>query len=331
MMRAMAICYVGPAAKPDLSTNYYISPILTPDHILARFPPVSIICGERDPLADDSIIFTGKIREAKLRRQAEARVAQYKQPEGLRMSASSPNRRDPILDENEDDWIETRFVSGWSHGFLQMLQLIPEVEGYINAMGDWISTAFQRNAGSTSPLARKSQTAGPILSSTSSSTTPTRQTQPQSQIGNSKANGKSSRLERTGSDSSGTSEGTVLTFTPRRRGNTLTANAPVDSSSSPIKHRPAATLKDIGRTASNDETTSTVRRGLTLPLQAEEAAARRGSDSKLSGKSAVFMDDRELLKRRREEAVYGMGASLSLPNSSDEDAGEADEEQPDQS
>jgi acetyl esterase/lipase len=56
----MALLYVGPR-NLDLHTDYHISPIFTPAHLLAQFPPVYMSCGERDPFVDDvrrSIFFS---------------------------------------------------------------------------------------------------------------------------------------------------------------------------------------------------------------------------------------------------------------------------------
>ena len=72
-MRAMAILYIGPHLNPDFASDYHISPILTPPQILAKFPPLLLQCGEKDPLVDDTIIFAGRVREAKRQRLEELR------------------------------------------------------------------------------------------------------------------------------------------------------------------------------------------------------------------------------------------------------------------
>jgi len=48
-------------------------------------------------------------------RKAEVIAKQNKFGESLRMS-SSADARDPILDQNEGDWLTMRFIDGWSHG-----------------------------------------------------------------------------------------------------------------------------------------------------------------------------------------------------------------------
>ncbi|KAJ2881549.1 hypothetical protein H4R27_004013 [Coemansia aciculifera] len=65
MMRAMVIMYIGPNGRPNFRTDYYLSPIVAPDHLLERFPPVYFMCGEKDPMVDDTVIFAARIRNAK--------------------------------------------------------------------------------------------------------------------------------------------------------------------------------------------------------------------------------------------------------------------------
>ena len=132
-MRAMCILYLGPKHNPDFSADYYISPLLAPSALLAHFPPVLMICGEKDPFVDDTVIFAGRIREAKRARKADAsRKAAAKGArfgEGLRMSASTSSegkggaggggeklRVDTIVDEEEEDWVQVKIYEGWGHG-----------------------------------------------------------------------------------------------------------------------------------------------------------------------------------------------------------------------
>ncbi|WVW83219.1 hypothetical protein I302_105237 [Kwoniella bestiolae CBS 10118] len=153
MMRAMAILYVGPRRNPDFETNYYISPILSPPHLLAHFPPVYLICGERDPFVDDTVIFAGKIREAKKARRSQAeytaRGRSAKYGEYLQMSTGKTKPPvdelpDPILRESDDDWVQLRIIEGWGHGFMQMSSLMREVDPVLIEMADWIDESFIR-------------------------------------------------------------------------------------------------------------------------------------------------------------------------------------------
>ncbi|EST07034.1 Alpha/beta hydrolase fold-3 [Kalmanozyma brasiliensis GHG001] len=154
MLRAMAILYIGPRRQPDLDHDYFLSPVLAPAHLLAEFPPVLFICGEKDPLCDDTVIMAGRIREAKLAKQADlARrraMASARFGEGLRTTpiASSSAARsnlpiDPIEQESPEDWVQMRIIEGWSHGFLQMSSLMPEAKQVIGFLGTWMSLVFE--------------------------------------------------------------------------------------------------------------------------------------------------------------------------------------------
>lgn len=140
-MRAMAILYIGPTHNPDFATDYRISPILTPSHLLAQFPPLLMQCGEKDPFVDDTVVFAGRVREAKRARKIELDMALSgkgpKVGESLRMSVADVpldgNRRlamrkerDQLARETEDDWAQIVIFSEWSHGYLQMPLIMPE-------------------------------------------------------------------------------------------------------------------------------------------------------------------------------------------------------------
>ncbi|KAI0305440.1 Alpha/Beta hydrolase protein [Multifurca ochricompacta] len=144
MMRAMAILYIGPHLNPDFASDYHISPILTPSHLLANFPPLLLQCGEKDPLVDDTIIFAGRVREAKRQRREELR----KMLAGGRgdMDPSEFQRLEDELDsleaESDDDWLQMQIFSGWSHGYLQMPSLMPEAQVAIDDLASWIEGVF---------------------------------------------------------------------------------------------------------------------------------------------------------------------------------------------
>lgn len=146
----MAILYIGPRRNPDFETDYYISPVLAPAHLLAHFPPVYLICGERDPFVDDTVIFSGRVREAKRKRRAEAEFKLQGQSakfgEGLRMSSApaKPQEPDHILRETDDDWVQMRIIEGWGHGFMQMASLMKEVDSVLTEMADWIDESFEK-------------------------------------------------------------------------------------------------------------------------------------------------------------------------------------------
>lgn len=149
MLRAMAILYIGPKRQPDLDHDYYLSPVVAPAHLLAEFPPVLFICGEKDPICDDTVVMAGKIREAKLAKQADLSrrraVASSRFGEGLRTTPISASNVpvDPIESETPEDWVQMRIIEGWSHGFLQMSSLMPEAKQVIMFLGTWMSLVFE--------------------------------------------------------------------------------------------------------------------------------------------------------------------------------------------
>ncbi|KDQ27709.1 hypothetical protein PLEOSDRAFT_1042144 [Pleurotus ostreatus PC15] len=161
MMRAMAILYIGPYHNPDFATDYHISPILAPSYILAQFPPVLMQCGEKDPFVDDTVIFAGRLREAKRARKAELDLAisgkSARFGESLKMSTaresmdsqqllSLKRERDKLSRETDDDWVELVIFSDWSHGYLQMPTLMGEAKAVIEELADWIDDAFRRHS-----------------------------------------------------------------------------------------------------------------------------------------------------------------------------------------
>lgn len=144
MMRAMAILYIGPHLNPDFASDYHISPILTPPQILAKFPPLLLQCGEKDPLVDDTIIFAGRVREAKRQRLEDVRGALAKGRSD--MDSTELQKLEDELEsldvESDDDWLQMQIFSGWSHGYLQMPSLMPEAQVAIDDLATWIEGVF---------------------------------------------------------------------------------------------------------------------------------------------------------------------------------------------
>jgi hypothetical protein len=146
-MRAMAILYIGPHRNPDFATDYHLSPLLAPSHVLAQFPPILMQCGEKDPLVDDTVIFAGRVREAKRARKVELDLAisgkSARFGESLRMSDSSTQapidlaalkrERDKLSRQTEEDWVQLVIWSDWSHGYLQMAALMSEAKVVSNS------------------------------------------------------------------------------------------------------------------------------------------------------------------------------------------------------
>jgi hypothetical protein len=143
-MRAMAILYIGPHLNPDFASDYHISPILTPPQLLAKFPPLLLQCGEKDPFVDDTIIFAGRIREAKRQRREEIRK-ELAMRHGNMDDAEFQRLEDELTHlevESDEDWLQLQIFSGWSHGYLQMPALMPEAQIAIDDIATWIEGVF---------------------------------------------------------------------------------------------------------------------------------------------------------------------------------------------
>ncbi|KAF2190719.1 alpha/beta-hydrolase [Zopfia rhizophila CBS 207.26] len=128
MMRAMIILYIGPHNRPDFSTDFLLSPLLAPDSLLAKFPRTWMLTGERDPLVDDTVIFAGRLRQAK---RAEWMFAKDM---GLDWARGTEFR--------EEDVVNVDLIPGISHGFLQFVSVFPEGWKYIMRCSRWMNEAF---------------------------------------------------------------------------------------------------------------------------------------------------------------------------------------------
>lgn len=128
IMRALIILYIGPHNRPDFSADFLLSPVLAPDALLSRFPKTYIITGERDPLVDDTVIFAGRLRQAKLH--------QFRERQELGLEKSWRTFK-------EKDHVEVSLLPGVSHGFLQMAGLFPESWKHINRCASWIQDLFE--------------------------------------------------------------------------------------------------------------------------------------------------------------------------------------------
>ena len=126
MMRAMVILYIGPH-RPDFQTDFFLSPIVAPESLLSRFPPVYFLTGERDPLVDDTVIFAGRIRAAK---QA---VRQHRRDLGLK----------PTARLEKGDGVEVSLIQGISHGFLQMAALFPQARREMRKCAVWLNRILE--------------------------------------------------------------------------------------------------------------------------------------------------------------------------------------------
>ncbi|EMC95409.1 hypothetical protein BAUCODRAFT_110894 [Baudoinia panamericana UAMH 10762] len=130
MLRAMIIMYIGPHNKPDFATDHLLSPILTPENILERFPKTYFLTGERDPLSDDTIIMVGRLRQAHLQR--------FRERQELGIIPASER-----FDDSKH--VEEMLIPEISHGFLQFVGVYPEGRKYIELCSSWMKQAFDES------------------------------------------------------------------------------------------------------------------------------------------------------------------------------------------
>ena len=137
MMRAMIILYVGPHTRPDFSTDFLLSPLLAPEALLANFPKTYFLTGERDPLVDDTVIFAGRLRQAK---------------QNLFVQRKELGLLDSKDEFDEKDHVEVTLIPGISHGFLQFVSLFPEGWKHIFRCVRWIEDIFEASSPQPNPF-----------------------------------------------------------------------------------------------------------------------------------------------------------------------------------
>jgi acetyl esterase/lipase len=129
-MHSIMIVYLGPHANPDFEHDYLLSPVHAPEDLLAQFPMTYMICGEKDPFVDDTVIFAGRIRQAKRK-----------------------YRQDHPLDQDFPchDGVRVKFLEGISHAFLQMMAFLPEAHQAARTIGDWIKEITENHHPTAEP------------------------------------------------------------------------------------------------------------------------------------------------------------------------------------
>jgi hypothetical protein len=92
---------------------------------------------------DDTIIFAGRVREAKRQRREEIRKVVVGRGD---MDNAELQRLEDELDgieaDSNENWLQMQIFSGWSHGYLQMPSLMPEAQVAINDLATWIEGVF---------------------------------------------------------------------------------------------------------------------------------------------------------------------------------------------
>lgn len=143
-MRSMILLYVGPHNRPSFADDYYLSPILAPPSLLARFPKTYFLTGERDPLVDDTVIFAGRLRKAK----AEAYEKEKERGEHL------------AKEFDDRDVVEVALIPGISHGFMQFAGVYSEGWSHIFRCARWIDDLFELSDTNEKMKAATSNTMG---------------------------------------------------------------------------------------------------------------------------------------------------------------------------
>ncbi|KAI5123042.1 hypothetical protein M0805_000478 [Coniferiporia weirii] len=152
MAWAMCLLYLGPRPAPGAERDYRLSPVFAPSSLLAAFPPILLQCGARDPLIDDTVLFGGRVREAKRTCAPNARV-RVDNLSGVRLPPTPPSddgpnassRHGAEVNDDNDDGVTVQIFPGWSHGYLQMSALMHGARVAIDDIADWIDAAFERS------------------------------------------------------------------------------------------------------------------------------------------------------------------------------------------
>ncbi|KXS13716.1 alpha/beta-hydrolase [Gonapodya prolifera JEL478] len=96
LIRGLALLYLGCApGAPDFQGDYILNPVIAPDDVLARFPRTYILCGEKDPFVDDSVIFSARLKRAKQAAHREWLRVQERRRAEIRREREEYVRRGP--------------------------------------------------------------------------------------------------------------------------------------------------------------------------------------------------------------------------------------------
>ncbi|KZO95543.1 alpha/beta-hydrolase [Calocera viscosa TUFC12733] len=329
MMRAMAILYIGSRHNPDFSTDYYISPILAPNTLLEKFPPLLMTCGEKDPFVDDTVIFAGRIREAKRAKRTSLHTASLNRDgffgEGLRMTAKSEANR--LLEEKEEDWVQTHIYEGWSHGYMMMTALMPfGATAAIYQNADWIRKMFDKHDAKQAAAAEAAASPRPRPERrTSSSRSEADLGYPIGSESSSEdmlefASSKKRRMSSLSSNRTAmptlgrlSSSGSRLTISDEGASNATGPSTPPTSVGSSMLAEPAQKTK---RSSSHSSDRPAVSKRIS-ELQVPSPPVPAEGTHRVATPTLVA-NEAELMRRRREEAVYGIGQSDSFSDGEDE-------------
>ena len=261
-------------------------------------------CGEKDPFVDDTVIFAGRVRESKRMRKQELealRRRNAKVSDSLRMTGRQSKETERILDETEEDWVRMAIIEGWSHGFLQMSTLMPEAREAIYRIGEWINDAFAshelRGRATHGARQQNGSDVGVIGSSETETDdaeglmfVPRKKRTPPSSIGKG--------CDERGVDHDRSSDETLIgggmTATTTRRARATAwegVQPPGNRVGSPGSEKPLVTDMLVASPV----------------IAAIGTVSHRQRGASPSSGKAALVPEGDLLKRRREEAVFGIG------------------------
>ncbi|KAJ3271564.1 hypothetical protein HDV01_006526 [Terramyces sp. JEL0728] len=144
LIRAMAIMYLANSPfKPDVLTDYYLSPINAPESILAQFPKTYLLCGEKDPFIDD----TARIRDAKRKAKLEWQRLRGRNHDFNDHLTISPRDTSAEMDshpfsKDPNSMVKVKVLPGMSHAIFQMTSFLPEAKQAVRLTTDWITGMF---------------------------------------------------------------------------------------------------------------------------------------------------------------------------------------------
>lgn len=101
--RSMALFYLGPNSSASPATDMLLSPVVAPRKYLAKMPPTYIMCGEKDPFVDDSIVWANRLREA----------------------------------TGGKTLVKLKLFEGLGHAFFQMVAFLPEAHDALRITSGW--------------------------------------------------------------------------------------------------------------------------------------------------------------------------------------------------
>jgi acetyl esterase/lipase len=134
----MALMYLAESPlNPDVNNDFYLSPSRAPESVLALFPRTFVLCGEKDPLVDDTVIFTARLKDAKKKARQE----------WLRMCERGVELGDHLFSKSPEEMVTVKILPGMSHGIFQMSAFLPETKQLTKLTSGWLNEMLNLDSG----------------------------------------------------------------------------------------------------------------------------------------------------------------------------------------